>query len=267
MQRPITQFIVIKPKKDGDKSVGQEIKEKQEREFKLFKQKERERMRIELQKEKNKMEVEEKKIDSYQRLIEFKKIKEQKQRAFGIGCSITKDIYIGSVESSNNQAWLDSECINVIINCTCECSNEEEEGREYYRLPISKYHNTINPFVKEACALINLAHSKGEKVLIHSFDGKNRAPALLIAYLIQNNKMSFMNAFNMVKTKAWTLELSMVLVSELNALSSQLGLTSISGMTASQFKQDPLTRRALEDAELEIADRKKKWEFSHNVID
>lgn len=55
---------------------------------------------------------------------------------------------------------------------------------------LSLYFEECNDFIKNA-----------KKVLVHCVAGKSRSPSIVIGYLIAEKKMSFKEAFNLVKSK------------------------------------------------------------------
>jgi len=265
MQRSLHSFFTIKPKdekKEGE--LVEQLKRQREEEYKRSQAKEREIRKKEIQQFQQEMECEEKQISSYQRMIVQRDRKERRQRQLGIGCQITSQIYIGSVESSNNQSWLELEGINVIINCTAECHNDIIEGISYHRLPVWGYSKSIRQFVGECVDLINAHSAAGDKILLHSEIGNNRAPAFVLAYIIRHQKVGYGKAYTLLQEKCWRMELSLEYITELNKIAEEMGLDHIERSSSYHIPFSPYIKRTLEDADFHIEDRRKKREFGVN---
>ncbi|ELP92582.1 dual specificity protein phosphatase, putative [Entamoeba invadens IP1] len=223
MQIPITSFFKPKPKTAEQVSLARQLRDEQIRQYELEKQKQRKDDAQKYQIMKTRMDEEEMRLDSYEKTVTFRRNREKSQRQNGIGCQVTPLLYLGSVESSNNQGWLDLEEIKVIINCTRECSNDEDATREYYRLPISKSNGSITPYVKELMAILETSFRKNEKVLVHSFDGRDRAPALIAAYFVLKNKINFLQVSEIFKQKVWEVNIKLSFIGEINTFARSVG--------------------------------------------
>ena len=264
MQSNLTSFFKIKPKSEmTEGSLVDQMKQQQMNEYKKSQLKKKEEDKITINQFQQQMQIEESQQTSYQRKLLLRERNERRQRDLGIGCRITNDIYLGSIDSGNNLAWLELENISVVINCTSECYNEEYEGVKYLRFPISKQMKSFKQFVNEFVAQVNEAKLKGEKVLIHSELGKNRSAALLIAYFIITQKLNFIKANTLVEEKSWKLDLSLPFISELNEISKQQNVGFIS-TNVHPMNCQPFVRQVLHQADLQLLDKKRRYDFQMN---
>ncbi|KAL7716288.1 protein-tyrosine-phosphatase [Entamoeba marina] len=248
---------------EEDISVGKKMALKLQEERAKFLQKQKEENKKKIQMEMSQMAIEQSTVDSFQKQIRLREFKEKKQRALGIGCHVVSYLYLGSIESSNNLAWLELENIHTIINCTSECFNDEYESIEYFRFPLLSSKPSIKNHIQGIIQTIDNARICGYNVLIHSDKGKSRAPAALIAYLMSKEKQGFIETTDMVKKNSWELNISFSLVNELSEFAKQQGFGKTQS-TQQMIYYDPIIRQVMGDAEFETMDRKKKWDFNHN---
>lgn len=80
---------------------------------------------------------------------------------------------------------------------------------KYFNLDIYNSHDEdIKKFYRVTNRFINDAIREGGKVLIHDQRGKSRAPAFLLAYMINNLKITLKHGVQMIREKVAKLELN-----------------------------------------------------------
>ncbi|KAF6749375.1 protein-tyrosine phosphatase-like protein [Ephemerocybe angulata] len=78
----------------------------------------------------------------------------------------------------------------------------EQEGFVGYKIAIADQDSEdIRPHLEAVCTHIDAALKSGRNVLVHCHQGVSRSAAVVIAYLIRNQGMSFDNAQSFVKRK------------------------------------------------------------------
>jgi hypothetical protein len=134
-----------------------------------------------------------KKLSTYEQLSWF----------FSEPTYIIDNIYIGSAYNAANKTVLDKLNIKCIINVTTEINNYFPDNIVYIkyslydnnRESIKKYLEDSYKKIKEYQQNIN------GNILIHCFMGASRSATILAYYLIMNNKMSAIEAYDFIKTK------------------------------------------------------------------
>ena len=122
-----------------------------------------------------------------------------------IGQLQTKEIidglYLGNLETSNNQEYLESQNITVILNL-CETANKQFPNIEYHHIPVAD-EQTENIFkhFPEFYTIINEALSNNKKVLVHCFAGVSRSSTAVISYIMKSQMISLKDAYFAVRKK------------------------------------------------------------------
>ncbi|XP_064091660.1 uncharacterized protein LOC135205241 [Macrobrachium nipponense] len=132
-------------------------------------------------------------------------------------CQVIDGLFLGNIKAAYCEPLLcklDIECVvdlsdvmpaqvpsasKSICPCTCPLETAHLRTRLCINIPnseeidIMQYADDINRFIEGSL-------NQGKNVLIHSFHGKSRAPAVIIQYLMTMYKMSFSRAFSLVKS-------------------------------------------------------------------
>lgn len=114
---------------------------------------------------------------------------------------IGEKILVGPIECVYKTKELLKLKITHILNISCTAYNQ----RKYFKflnIYVSDSHteNAIK-FFKITNRFIQESISKGERILIHSLNGKSRCWVFLMAYLIGKERMKFSKAYQYVKEK------------------------------------------------------------------
>lgn len=130
---------------------------------------------------------------------------------------ITENIFLGNVFSAfgcfktMQKDLLDALEIDLVISVLKEeeysrfmCEKEDLEGRDWIRLVAEDDENTdLSNYFFQVHAVIAKAVKMDKKILVHCAAGISRSPALVIAYLMIENKWSFEKALEFVKSKRY----------------------------------------------------------------
>jgi hypothetical protein len=114
---------------------------------------------------------------------------------------IGDQIIVGPIETVYKTKELIKFKVSHILNVSCSAYNQRKYFK-YLNIFVADNHteNAIK-FFKITNRFIDQAIIKGERVLIHSLNGKSRAWVFLMAYLIGKEKMKFAKAFDFVREK------------------------------------------------------------------
>lgn len=112
-------------------------------------------------------------------------------------------IYLGSDNGANNFAKLSELGITHILNVSDCIPNYYESSTNitYMRIPIADCGSVIlKDYFPTVFEFINNALESDGRVLVHCFAGKSRSASFVIAYLMQYEKMNYMDAFKHVQS-------------------------------------------------------------------
>lgn len=124
---------------------------------------------------------------------------------------IIPNLYLGSIEASQDYDFIFNNNISVIVNCTKDIKDTyalnllkpiEDAPKEvqdylydnsyyikYYRIPVDDNgkESEINNFYKYTIEILNLIcdeYKKGKKILVHCLAGNQRSAAFICAFLM-----------------------------------------------------------------------------------
>ncbi|MPC50426.1 Dual specificity protein phosphatase 15 [Portunus trituberculatus] len=130
---------------------------------------------------------------------------------------VVEGLYLGNITAAYSQPLLcrlDVQCVvdlsgtrpaqvpaakKSICPCTCPRTTPHHRSRLCIDIPDTDEVD-ITQFSSEVTRFIHAAHLKGKNVLVHSYKGQSRAPALVILYLMTIIRMSFAQALSLVQT-------------------------------------------------------------------
>lgn len=113
-------------------------------------------------------------------------------------------LYIGSLTAVMDKDMLREHHITHLVHVVDVpwLPMSEKEGFVGYKLPIEDVDSTdIRPHLEAVCNHIDAALKSGRNVLVHCHQGISRSAAVVIAYLIRNQGMSFDSAHSFLKRK------------------------------------------------------------------
>jgi hypothetical protein len=113
---------------------------------------------------------------------------------------ILDNIYLGSAYNAANYTILKDTGIDIIINITNEIDNYYPNDFIYHNYKIEdNEEGDLEEFLDKSYDVIK--NSANKKVLVHCYMGASRSASLVIYYLIKEKKMSFDEAFDLLKSK------------------------------------------------------------------
>lgn len=113
---------------------------------------------------------------------------------------IIDGLYLGNYKTSMSKTTLTNKNISHILCVGHEMAKFVDDNYQYMKLEVeddededilTNFDDTFN-FIEEGI-------NKGG-VLVHCFGGISRSSTIIIAYLIKKNKMSYLQAYEIVKT-------------------------------------------------------------------
>jgi len=108
-------------------------------------------------------------------------------------------LYLSSKEEAQNNKFLKNSKIIAIISIGNDINNDlnlplyKINEEDYPNTSLDKYFNDTNNFI--------IKHKKNGSILVHCSKGVSRSATIILAFLINNNKMSLLEAFNFLKNK------------------------------------------------------------------
>ncbi|XP_028765235.1 dual specificity protein phosphatase PHS1 [Neltuma alba] len=118
--------------------------------------------------------------------------------------AVTNSLFIGGALAARSVYTLQHLGITHIL---CLCTNEI--GQSDSQFPdLFKYKNfyvcddidsNISSIFEEACDFIDHVEQKGQRILVHCFEGKSRSVTLVLAYLMLRKKFTLLEAWNILK--------------------------------------------------------------------
>lgn len=119
---------------------------------------------------------------------------------------ILPGLWLGNAQSSMDSMFLNDKQIQCIINCTQHCPFIDEDLIKLkYRIPVKDnlVDSEINALYQCLETIVKKIRENCQKynILVHCHEGKQRSPAVIVAYLMKYGKMSLYEAIKAVKTK------------------------------------------------------------------
>ena len=109
-------------------------------------------------------------------------------------------LFLGNYQNAQNIKDLKQIEVQTIINCAVECKNKFEDEFEYYKVSIADSITLkIDTFIENVIDFLEACREKGKKVLVHCMLGKSRSVTVIIAYLMKYHKMSYKEAYTLLK--------------------------------------------------------------------
>jgi len=121
---------------------------------------------------------------------------ETRQQEFNASEVIPGFLYLGSRKDSRNYSALKSLGITHILNCAFECKVVSGIEFQVLQLPL-KDENTqdISFFFEDTASFIDGAKFSNGRVLVNCIIGKSRSAAIVISYLMRDQRLSLKQAF------------------------------------------------------------------------
>ncbi|KAF7834046.1 dual specificity protein phosphatase PHS1-like isoform X1 [Senna tora] len=117
---------------------------------------------------------------------------------------VTNNLFIGGALAAKSLYTLQQLGITHIL---CLCTNEiGQSDSQFPDLFIYKNFSVcddedsnISSIFEEACDLISHVEEKGQRILVHCFEGRSRSVTLVLAYLMLRKKLTLLEAWNALK--------------------------------------------------------------------
>ncbi|KAG6610506.1 Dual specificity protein phosphatase [Phytophthora cinnamomi] len=115
---------------------------------------------------------------------------------------ILDHVLLGSRENAEDSQLLNFLGVTHICNCAKQVGNSFEGEFIYLKLNLrDSQDEELIPHFQTVTKFIKRVERQRGRVLIHCISGASRSPALLIAYLMIDKKMSLLDAYSMVRRK------------------------------------------------------------------
>ena len=111
---------------------------------------------------------------------------------------ILDNIYLGDVLAAENETYLKSFNISVVINCAYEHISEYEDLKAYELKLTDHYPQQLFPIFEEAYEIIKNYNEKS-KIFIHCMSGVSRSASLVIFYIMKEKKWDYDKSFEFVQ--------------------------------------------------------------------
>ncbi|KAJ7244437.1 hypothetical protein O6H91_05G118400 [Diphasiastrum complanatum] len=119
-------------------------------------------------------------------------------------------LYLGSYDNASRAELLKAQGITCILNTVPTCQNLYKNSFTYYCLKEDK----ILPF-DECFEFIEKSRKDNARVLVHCMSGRNRSPAVVIAYLMRHKFWRLPESYQWVKDRRPSISLSTTLAQQL----------------------------------------------------
>ncbi|XP_041005210.1 protein-tyrosine-phosphatase IBR5-like [Juglans microcarpa x Juglans regia] len=126
-------------------------------------------------------------------------------------------LYLGSYDNASRSELLKSQGISRVLNTVPACQNLYKNSFTYHCLQDEK---TL-PF-DDANQFLEQCERDKARVLVHCMSGKNRSPAIVIAYLMKSKGWRLAQSYQWVKERRPSVELSEAVYQQLQEYEQKL---------------------------------------------
>ena len=111
---------------------------------------------------------------------------------------ILDNLFLGDVTAAENETYLKSFNISVVINCAYEHESVYEDLKAYELKMTDHYPQQLFPTFEMAYKIIK-HYNKNSKILIHCMSGVSRSASLVIFYIMKEKKWDYDKSFEYVR--------------------------------------------------------------------
>ncbi|KAK8965513.1 Protein-tyrosine-phosphatase IBR5 [Platanthera guangdongensis] len=158
------------------------------------------------------------------------------QHASAFPTEIWKDfLYLGSYDNASRGELLKTLGISRILNTVPACQNLYKNSFSYHCLPDDKnlQFDNANQFLEQC-------EKEAARVLVHCMSGKNRSPAIVIAYLMKSRRWRLQQSYQWVKDLRPQVQLTTVVHEQLVEFEKKLfGSNETTTSTAMPTHESP----------------------------
>ena len=111
---------------------------------------------------------------------------------------ILDNLYLGDVLAAENETYLKTFNISVVINCAYEYISDYEDLKAYQLNLTDHYPQQLFPLFEIVYRVIK-RYNKNNKMLIHCMSGASRSASLVIFYIMKEKKWDYDKCFEYVQ--------------------------------------------------------------------
>lgn len=117
-------------------------------------------------------------------------------------CEVQEGLFLGSIGAAYNKDELISRKITHVLSVANMIEAMYPSDFKYKRVEVRDSADVnLEEHFEECFAFINEARQSGGAVLVHCFAGRSRSVTVVVAYLMKTLRMSFTEAFVLVRAK------------------------------------------------------------------
>ncbi|KAJ4848464.1 Protein-tyrosine-phosphatase ibr5 [Turnera subulata] len=126
-------------------------------------------------------------------------------------------LYLGSYDNASRSELLKTQGISHILNTVPACQNLYKNSFTYHCLQDDK---TLQ--FDDAIKFLEQCEREKARVLVHCMSGKNRSPAIVIAYLMKSRRWRLAQSYQWVKERRPAVELTQAVYQQLEELEQKI---------------------------------------------
>ena len=111
---------------------------------------------------------------------------------------ILDNIYLGDVLAAENETYLKSFNISVVINCAYEHISEYQDLKAYELNLTDHFPQQLFPTFEMAYEVIK-HYNQNSKIFVHCMSGMSRSASLVIFYIMKEKKWDYDKSFEYVQ--------------------------------------------------------------------
>ncbi|XP_044503297.1 protein-tyrosine-phosphatase IBR5-like [Mangifera indica] len=119
-------------------------------------------------------------------------------------------LYLGSYDNASRSELLKTQGITRVLNTVPSCQNLYKNSFTYHCLQDDK---TLQ--FDDAIVFLEQCEKDKARVLVHCMSGKNRSPAIVIAYLMKRKGWRFLQSYQWVKERRPSVDLTQAVYQQL----------------------------------------------------
>ncbi|GAB2233774.1 hypothetical protein Droror1_Dr00003003 [Drosera rotundifolia] len=146
-------------------------------------------------------------------------------------------LYLGGYDNASRSELLKTIGISRILNTVPSCNNLYKNSFDYHSLQDDKDLD-----FDDAVQFLRKAEREKARVLVHCMSGKNRSPAIVIAYLMKSRKWKLAEALQWVKERRPAVQLSPAIYQKLQEYQQMLFGSSVMSTKTPSVSPVPSTQ-------------------------
>mmetsp|Transcript_19073 Transcript_19073/g.37455 ORF Transcript_19073/g.37455 Transcript_19073/m.37455 type:complete len:681 (+) Transcript_19073:891-2933(+) len=136
---------------------------------------------------------------------------------------IVAGLYLGTEYNASDFSMLQDIGVTTIINVTKEIKDFFPGHFEYHRIPVKDHESSdLHHYFANACVDIARARAEGRTVFVHCQRGISRSATIVIAFLMQSRRLSYNDAFTLVKKNRPIIKPNKGFIKQLQAFEEEL---------------------------------------------